>query len=114
MDARFGLFAVGDGNESFAFKELGSVVEGDRIEVVGAAELFDVESELAVFARADGQLVVVADGFVGTGNELGCGVVEFVRGVEAFYVVFVVEHHGIGFLSVAAGTSCLLKVGFDG
>ena len=39
---------------------------------------------------------------------------EVVGSVEAFKVVFVVEHHGIGFMAVASGTACLLEVGFDG
>ena len=37
MDARFGLFTIGDGDESFALKEPCSAVEGDRVEVVGVA-----------------------------------------------------------------------------
>lgn len=48
MYTRFAVGAVGQGDEAFAFEETGSVVEFDYVEVVGAAQGFDVEIELAV------------------------------------------------------------------
>ena len=81
--------------------------------VEGMAELVDVELEGVIVARAytnlveEGQMLIDLTDEILLGEGVGDTFLEFA------VVGIVIEQYGIGFLSVATSTACLLEISLD-
>ena len=81
--------------------------------MIGVTELVDGKLEDGIVARAYAYLVEIGQLVVHLADEVFLGKRVADALLQLRQVRVVVEQHGVGFLSVAPGASCLLEVGFD-
>lgn len=87
-------------------------VDSDWIVAVGGAEHTDVEGESLSFATACPNLIEISKMVVHIINIFLWREILFYASVQRACVISVPQQYGICLLSVAASTSCFLKIGF--